>query len=196
MTKRLFVAISFSDAFNGELDAWLKKLRKTADRKEIDVRWTSTSSAHVTLAFIGDTPVSRIADVEAKLQSVSARHAAFPLKIRKVGGFPSIEHARVLWLGVQKSQRLLRLQADLADELQPPTNSEHDDYAPHLSFGRLRNPRSCRDLLSPFHHADFGRQPVREILLFESVQSGTVTVHRVLSRASLQGDAAEGSVEL
>jgi 2'-5' RNA ligase len=182
--KRLFVAIGFSEGFRKEVETWMRKLRKTADQKEMSVKWTPPDHFHVTLVFLGNTPEGEIPRLTDALARVASRHRPFELKIRSVGAFPAVEHARALWLGVQRSQALLDLQSDLENELGKSSEETHE-FTPHLTFGRLRSPKSCRDLLSPFQHADFGRQQVSEIVLYESLQAGNFPVYKPVARAPL-----------
>lgn len=190
MTQRLFVGIGFEANFAAQVETWMKKLRKTADRKDLTVKWTPKDNLHVTLVFLGDTEPEALLGIEAALARVAERRAGFAVKIRNVGAFPTIEQARVLWLGVQRSQALLDLQSDLEKELGFPPS---EDYVPHLTIARLRNPKGCRDLLSPFAHADFGRQEVREIVLYESLQIGAFPVYRPVVKYELRGAAVEAS---
>jgi 2'-5' RNA ligase len=43
-----------------------------------------------------------------------------------------------------------------------------EDFNPHITIGRLRNPKSCKDLISPFVRKSFGSVHVNKIVLFES----------------------------
>lgn len=186
---KLFVGIGFSEEFRTRAGLWLKKVRKTADQKEIGIKWSPLENLHVTLVFLGARAGSDLPEISERLARVASGHAPFHLKVRHVGGFPSIEQARVLWLGVRKSQALLDLQVRLEKEL-GAFPDEDFDYHPHVTFGRLRSPKGCRDLLSPFQHADFGRQEVREIVLFESVQVGSFPEYRRRASFPLTGAAA------
>ena len=192
---KLFVGVGFEESFSSAVDLWLKKVRKGADQKNLEVNWTPSANLHVTLAFLGPTKESELPELETKLLESAYQHQAFELKIRGVGTFPSIEQARVLWLGCQRSQALLNLQSDLENRLftQPPqaAHGREQEFTPHLTFARLRNPKGCRDLLSPFTHADFGRQLVSEIILFNSVQSGNFVVYKPVRRFALQSQSLD-----
>ncbi len=180
--KRLFIGIGFSEKLTTALEPWIRKLRKTADHKETHLKWVPRENYHVTLVFLGNTPKSAISEISEKMNLVAARHSKFQLKIREVGAFPSPAQARVITVGVQRSQAILDLQSDLENELQVPGDRE---YAPHLTLARLKNPKSCRDLLSPFQHLDLGKQEVFEITLFESILAGPFPVYRKLFTAPL-----------
>lgn len=184
-TKRLFVGLGFSGQFARDLEPWIQKLKKTADHKEIGLKWTVPENYHVTLVFLGATAEEEIPGIHEKMKAAAERRAGFSLKIRGLGGFPSPRSARVLYLAVQRSQAILDLQSDLESLLKKPDEVE-PDYTPHLTLARLRNPKNCRDLLSPFEHLDLGRQDVNEIRLFSSTLAGPYPVYEQLLRVPLK----------
>lgn len=186
--KRLFVGLGFSEEFKNSLEPWIKKIRKTSDRKDISLRWAPPLNYHVTLVFLGNTKEENIPNIEFKIHQVAQRHAPFQLKVRNMSGFPTLTQARVLYLGVQRSQALLDLQADLEGELLPADLAEAD-YSPHLTLARLRNPKNCKDLLSPFEHIDLGKQPVLSLNLYQSVLSHGFPVYLRLSQFELAGES-------
>lgn len=177
--KRLFVGLGFTDEFARDFEPWVKKIKKTADHKETSLNWTLPENLHVTLVFLGDTPVSEIPELQSSIRKVAAKHSKFKLKIRGLDGFPTLTQARVLFLGVQRSQAILDLQAELETSLKPPEKQE-SDFIPHLTFARLRSPKSCRDLVSPFHHIDLGKQEVKTIFLYSSVLRGGLIYYEKL----------------
>lgn len=183
--KRLFIGLGFSSKFAKELEPWVKKIKKTADQKEIGLKWTVPENYHITLVFLGDTPEEEIPLIHEKMKIAADLHSSFSLKIRSVGGFPSLQSARVLYVGVQRSQAILDLQSELERQFKSPEEVEHD-YTPHLTLARLRNPRSCRDLLSPFEHMDLGKQEVNEIVLFSSVLAGSFPVYERILEVPLK----------
>jgi RNA 2',3'-cyclic 3'-phosphodiesterase len=187
--KRLFVGIGFSDRFAKSVETWTKKIRKTADQKEIFLKWTPPDNYHVTLVFLGNTPVNDIPRIQETIQQVAENHSSFQLKIRDISGFPTVQQARVLYLGVQRSQALLDLQTNLESTLLPLDKADHE-YSPHLTIARLRNPKSCRDLLSPFAHIDLGKQEVDSVALFQTKLSNGFPTYEKLFRVELNQSSA------
>lgn len=182
--KRIFAGIGFGEELGRDFAPWVKKLKKTADQKEIGLKWTPPENYHVTLFFLGETAEEEVPALAEKLEAAVAPFAGFELKLRGLGAFPSVENARVLYLDVQRSQNLLELQAAVAAALSGGVR-DGDDYLPHLTVSRLRNPKGVRDLLSPFRHVDLGRWAVKEVVLFESIQTGPFSVYKPLHRVPL-----------
>ncbi len=181
---RLFIGLQFSERFSKDLEPWVKKIKKTADQKEMSLKWVPSANYHVTLVFLGNTSPEEVPGIGEKMRKVAQEQAPFDLKVRHIGGFPTVNQARVIYMDIQRSQAILDLQSALEREFKSPDQYEAQ-YTPHLTLARLRNPKSCRDLLSPFEHADLGRQTVREIVLFKSTLAGSFPVYEKLIEVPL-----------
>lgn len=190
MKRRLFFALNATDPLSETFLPTYKKLKINADRREITVKWVPLDNFHVTLTFLGETPTEEIPLLEKALEQVCANFAPFDVKIDDVGAFSNEHDARVLWLGVQKKRRLQELKEQLESSLTEQNLLHHKDerdFSPHLTFGRLRNPRSVKDMISPFKRKSFGKIHVNEIILYESKMQGIYPVYVPIFRAQLTG---------
>ncbi|XGC80165.1 RNA 2',3'-cyclic phosphodiesterase [Bdellovibrio bacteriovorus] len=190
-TRRLFLALNATDPLSQSFLPTYKKIKINADRREIDVKWVPIDNFHVTVTFFGDTPEQNIPRIEEVLNQVCANFAPFDLKIDDVGAFSNEHDARVLWLGVQKKRRFQELKEELENtffDAELLKQKEERDFSPHLTFGRLRNPRSVKDMISPFKRKSFGKIHVNEIVLYESKLQGHYPVYIPIYRAKLTGE--------
>lgn len=196
-TKRLFFALNASNPLATSFLPTYKKLRINADKKEISVKWVPPENFHVTLTFLGDVEVGSILCLHDVLRKVCSEFASFELKIEDVGAFTNEHDARVLWLGVQ-NKRVLNEFKNLLDQTLQAEGlfaGEMRDFKPHLTFGRLRNPRSVKDMISPFKRKSFGKIQVNEIVLYESKLEGNFPVYTPILRCPLSGLAQSVAVE-
>jgi 2'-5' RNA ligase len=105
---RLFVAIDPPDAVRDALGALARPIRGVA--------WTSPEQFHLTLRFIGDTPASRLPEIERALAAVEVE--SFTLPVECAGSFPPDRPARVLWVGTGGGHpRLFQLRQKIDDGL-------------------------------------------------------------------------------
>lgn len=185
MKKRLFIAIRCDRGIEKEIVPIMKKLKISAGQKELEMRWTPPENFHVTVVFIGESSKEEIPLIEEKMRQVAAHHAPLTLKIAGIGAFPTDQSSRVIWLGVQNSKNLRRLQAELAQEI---TNRDHQEFSPHLTIGRLRNPHSTKDLISPFVRKSIGKVQVSEIVLYESIAKQAFPTYRPIVSIPLTGE--------
>ncbi|MCB0367111.1 MAG: RNA 2',3'-cyclic phosphodiesterase [Bdellovibrionaceae bacterium] len=191
--KRLFFAIQPEGLKDSpEIQTLVKKLRIGVDRRGWEVKWTPDVNWHFTLSFVGETEEERVPEMLDILKNVAEHGAHFNLPLKGVGAFPSEREARVLWVGAPAKRSLVELQQTLAGELEKrgfPIDER--GYRPHLTVGRLRNPKGVGDLISPFVRNKFGEFQVTEILLMESVQARFFPVYKILAREPLMGLVSE-----
>ena len=179
-TKRLFVAVDLGSSLSESFFSTLKKLKINADKKELFLRWTPPENYHATVTFIGETDASRIPEVQKCIEKVCYEFTSFDLKIEDIGAFSHEHEARVLWAGVQNKRYLNELKNALDTELVAQgliPDFEDREFVPHMTFARLRNPKSVKDLLSPFKRKSFGKTKVAELVLYESKIQGAFPIY-------------------
>lgn len=134
---RTFIAIELDEPLRQALGRVQGKFKRQIAPQ--DVKWVAVENIHLTLKFLGDTPVGRLPDIEAALQAACAGHAPFEISFEGRGCFPNFRRPRVIWVAVRdKGQALLRLQTDVEKYIVPlgwPT--EERGFSPHLTLGRV-----------------------------------------------------------
>jgi RNA 2',3'-cyclic 3'-phosphodiesterase len=145
---RLFVAIEPPAGVLAELAAAVAPLTAAAP----ELRWTSRSSWHVTLAFLGDVDETTLPELSTRLGRAAHRHPPQRLAIAGGGAFPSAARARVLWAGLRTDVRALRSLASSvaagARRAGAPPPDESRKYNPHLTLARCREPADVAVLTS------------------------------------------------
>lgn len=181
-TKRLFVAIKPSLGQIFQLDPYFKKLKKSFDQKEIQIKWSPLENMHITLSFLGDTPEEKIPILREKLSEIAIHASEFNLKIHDLGAFDHFQKARTLFVDVQRSQSLLDLQSLIEQKLELIPQQQ---YYPHMTLGRLRNPNSIESAASPFKKIDLGKGEISSLFLMESQLRGHFPVYSDVFEAPL-----------
>ena len=100
---RLFVAIKTSD----EVRNYLRKLQKSFEGIG---NFNFTKEFHLTLKFLGEVEENNVEKLNGLLKEV--KHKRFELCIDKLGVFPGVKNARVLWVGVRGDVKPLRDKAE------------------------------------------------------------------------------------
>lgn len=194
--KKLFIAINASDPLSKTFEPSLKKLKMNADKQGIGVKWVMPNNYHVTVVFLGNHSEDKIPQIQEILQQVCNDCVPFELKVDDIGAFATEHEARVIWLDVQFKRVFgeLKLKLDEAfreKDLLPPV--ERGEFSPHLTLGRLRNPRSIKDMISPLKRKSFGKIKVIEVVLYESKMQGALPVYIPLFRCQLLGQDSESN---
>lgn len=122
---KLFVAIDLPDSVTAEL--------VRIQPAPLDgIRLAAPDQMHLTLHFIGESSIDRLA---AALATV--RFPEFSLAIEGVGQFPSANSAVILWAGVKRTAELLALHESVAQALaRIGFQSEERQYNPHVTIAR------------------------------------------------------------
>ena len=190
MKKRLFFALNATDPLSTTFLPTYKKLRINADQRDMMIKWVPLDNFHVTITFLGEMDEEHIPALQECLQQACRETRAFDLKVEDVGAFSNEHDARVLWLGVQNKRCLGEFKQrldQLLEEKNLLTHLEAREFKPHLTFARLRNPRSVKDMISPFKRKSFGKIHVDEIVLYESKMAGAFPVYSPIARSKLTG---------
>ena len=136
---RTFIAIELDDALKTALTQVQEQL-KSARVSRIG-RWISPNSIHLTLKFLGNVPVARIAEIEQAIRQACASFAPFDISLAGAGCFPNARRPRVIWVGVDGDvETLNRLQRSIESELSSiGFATEKRRFHPHLTLARIRD---------------------------------------------------------
>ena len=134
-TYRLFVAAHVPDPIKD----YLGSVQQYLKHSQAAVSWTAPHAMHLTLWFLGDTDRSRVAELERALHECQALPAPL-VRLGQAGAFPSMQRARVVWMGLEgQLERLFDLHRALGGALAARGVAlERRPYHPHLTLGRIR----------------------------------------------------------
>ena len=130
---------------------------------------------HLTLKFLGDTPLSKIPDIKKTLAVVAQSQKPFTLRVEGLGAFASWDHPRTIWVGLTSPPGLLSLAANInqiTSQLGFPV--ENRQFSPHLTLARVsegadRNKvKQCINQLRQASNVVFGDFTVSQLVLFQS----------------------------
>lgn len=166
-TIRAFIAIHLPQ----EVQTYLGEVSRNAARDVPTgaVRWVKPELMHLTLCFLGDTPVERLPALKAALDDAAANRKPFELRLDKLGCFPNASRPRVVWVGVAGALSAAQsLKAALDDALEPlGWQPEGRPFQAHLTLGRVKH--SNDQIRLPWGRAvDPLSIPVAEIYLVQS----------------------------
>ena len=136
-TLRTFIAVELDQ----ELRAKLRDLQRQLDSQMAprSVRWVRPEGIHLTLKFLGDTPLDRIEAVKDAVSRAADSVRPFTFAVGGLGCFPNTRRPRVVWVGLQEvTGNLSQLKRAVETEVAPlgfPT--EKRAFHPHLTLGRV-----------------------------------------------------------
>lgn len=166
MAKRLFIAFDISERARRIAADHIDHLKRETPVKGIG--WVRPENLHVTVKFLGETDETRIPQLIDKLKEIIDLSPQFNVHLSG----PEILGKRVVSLRIAAENETAyalrdQIEAGLAALGFTP---EDRRFHPHLTLGRIRDPRAAsglatQHLQTKIEPVEFG---VREIVLYES----------------------------
>ena len=163
---RTFLALPVGD----DLKAKVAELQKAWEKQLPNVRWARPDNLHLTLHFFGDVTHETLEKIKVSMLSVKGCHAPFQVEVNGLGGFPSPQRSRVIWLGLtpvaplQQVHRTVQLKLG---EIGIPV--EQKPFTPHLTIGRTRSGTTdLKNAAVTLSDTPIGHLVVDRLILFES----------------------------
>jgi 2'-5' RNA ligase len=185
---KLYLAL---DTANLNLD--LKKLKINLEKsKNFEHKWVPLHQWHIPLCPLGEVEFESLSEIQNKLNVIRIRHNSFEIKLDGVWAYPSQDHGRLLWVGVQNVKELRSLQEDVFSEFNEliPKETLDKPFKPYLPIVRFRNYKEVSDLLSPHKNSHFGKVRINKIIIYEMTSQGAFPVYRKLQEFELNQEVS------
>ncbi|MBC7263082.1 MAG: RNA 2',3'-cyclic phosphodiesterase [Chloroflexi bacterium] len=189
---RTFVAIELSD----DLCAALRRMQATLKaNKEAQIgRWVAPESIHLTLQFLGNVGLNRLAEIQAAIERGCTGHTPFDIELGGLGCFPNTRQPNVVWVGLAGDlESLQSLQHDVEQQLAAlGFRPEDRPFKPHLTLARVRKDVSKAEraalgaLVERTPCTESARMTVRQVSLMRSDLRPTGAVYTRLFAAELR----------
>ena len=185
-TIRAFIAIELSSEIRQEL-SFVQSQLKTVNA---DLKWVRPESIHLTLKFLGNITQEKIGEVKKILDTISQNHKPFEVSLFQIGGFPKLEHPRVIWVGIDKGCSQAESIAKDCEEALSNIGFEKEKrpFSAHLTLGRVRSPKGRNELVSKIKALDFKPSAVtaiNKLTLFQSTLTPKGSIYTPLHEAIL-----------
>ncbi|MFQ5716412.1 MAG: RNA 2',3'-cyclic phosphodiesterase, partial [Nitrospinales bacterium] len=139
-TVRAFIAVDlppFAKETVAEAQDYFKSL-------DLDAAWVKPGNIHLTLKFLGDIEVPKIAEIQRSVAPAVGQFPCISVSLGKVGVFPNLNRPRVLWIGLEDAATgsLESLRDTIENQLQAVGfKPELKKFSPHLTLGRIKSAR-------------------------------------------------------
>ncbi len=185
--KRLFVGARISVAAANTLAGCAETLARRARDAGVELRWVAPANYHVTLAFLGWTGVEAIGPVCDALAAATAAESRIAFRTSRLGAFPSLDQASVLWAGIEDGAPLARLARSIGEALAALGFArDARPYHPHVTIARLPATRAIRDVVLPMAEQMFGDTRIDAVSLLESETKSSGSVYHELQKITFK----------
>lgn len=184
--KRIFIALKVEA---GETLLNLISALKSGMNKDV-IKWTNPDNIHITLAFLGDTEEITIKAIGSMLNEKCKGSGEFELFIKGAGVFRNLKDPRIIWTGIDPSEKLNHLNAIIMNGLNG-LNIKLEDrpFKPHLTLGRIKHlndSEKLKALIEQFQYSEIQLVPINEVILFESILLKSGPVYKPLAKFKLE----------
>lgn len=127
---RLFIAINFPNDIKDSLMNTINQLKDNCTNGS----FTKYDNLHLTIAFLGEIPPSKISKIKADMDNVS--FSQFELTLSGIGRFKRTG-GDIYWYGIDRCVSLNKMHEQLCDNLRSSGfEIEERKFSPHLTLGR------------------------------------------------------------
>jgi RNA 2',3'-cyclic 3'-phosphodiesterase len=189
---RLFVALAISTEVRENLASLIRDLH-TADSHP---KWVNPDNLHVTLKFIGEVTPERVIEISDALAVVRTQRQVIA-EFHGIGFFPDARRPSVVWVGIQPSEILCTLAAEVNRVLAIVTvPREEKSFVPHLTIARFRETRlsaELRDEIEKRKAREFGTLAANEFHLVGSKLKSSGAEYTTLRSFRFAPEDSKGS---
>ncbi len=182
---RIFVAIELSE----EKKEHFLLVRKSLEKVNEDVRWIRREAMHITLKFLGEVSKDKVEEIKNNLTKTLQGFGSFKIEIKGVGFSPNSVKPRIIWIGIEKTEKLKQLHRIVEDIcFMSGIEREKRGFVAHLTLGRIRSLKKKDELIQKIKKLDnfsFGKIVVKEVSLMESRLFSHGAKHICLEKTSL-----------
>ncbi len=172
-TWRLFIALRFPSEIKRECEKLMSRLRAGIQFTGAHPAWVKAESLHMTLAFLGATPLSKISDIERIMSAATQGVSPLSLTLGRLTLFPTDRNPRVIALHLRgEIGGVQRVQETLSDGLtEAGFRLDQRPFRPHVTLARIKSMRGLaglRDVVAAHQSADVGNFVAGCLTLYRS----------------------------
>ena len=169
--KRLFIAVPIREETRSQI---AQSIFSNAAVRRMPIRLTAFQNLHLTLQFLGNVGENRIPVLKQILNRISAPDTREELAFTGIGAFPGPSVPKIIWLGIEPNNYLLKVQNRITQDLiWNGFDADRKKYKPHLTLARVKEGSSLSaDAFSNLEALRagivIGNSPIDRVTLFES----------------------------
>lgn len=186
---RTFIALEISEAIKEEITKIQDEIKQS---NSISGKWVLKDNMHLTLKFLGDTPLDKVKKVKEAIQDCFREDNLINCNVAKVGVFPNDRFARVIWVGIEKGDiEIINLAKKIEKILSKlGFKKEKKDFKTHITICRPKQILDRNHFQLILEKINNSFQPkefvINKIIFFESRLTPQGPIYTPLSSICLQ----------
>ncbi|MCX7626746.1 MAG: RNA 2',3'-cyclic phosphodiesterase [Candidatus Sumerlaeaceae bacterium] len=154
---RMFIAVAFPSEVKAECGKLIQRLKTGIQFSGAFPSWVKASSLHLTLAFLGNTSVDRISELQCFMEEATSGVRPLHLRLAGVTLFPTPKNPRVIALHLTGDLAgIEKIQTTLAQKLKRAGYPlDNRPFRPHVTLARIKSMRGLAGIRDVVHaHRD------------------------------------------
>jgi len=153
---------------------------------DCNVKWVDPDRVHMTLKFLGDVKMRKIDEIAEALENALREITPFEMTLDNLGGFPGIDHPKVIWIGIKEGKAQTEKIAERIEQALGMIGIKKSpkQFAAHLTIGRVRSPRNIVQLsraLQEIGLPDGLAQTISTVTLYKSTLTPSGPIYEPLN---------------
>jgi len=144
---RLFFAVPIPAETRAAVASIAERVEAEVADGRSRIRWVRMDGLHLTLRFLGPTPLEAVPALIALTDAAAAATPPVAIELGGAGAFPSVDHPRTLWVGLRAGEAALQALARTVETgVAVATGGlplETRPFAPHLTIARTDGVRNA-----------------------------------------------------
>lgn len=142
---RAFIALELPEKRKTEIGKIQQELKKAG----VQARWVKPESSHLTLAFLGPITPNKIEPVGKILNDVARQVKPVQLHLLKIGCFPSLTKARIVFVDLGgELDKLNALAIKIREQLKKEKiYFDKKPFVSHITLGRIKKRQDLTQLI-------------------------------------------------
>ncbi len=149
------------------------------------LKWVDPYDAHITLKFLGDTPIPQLPALVEALDEVAERWEPFEVQLEALGAFPNVHRPSVLWIGVAEGEKPLTHLYNAVEVALKKIGFKpvRETFVPHVTLARVPShwtqaqQRTMGELIGPSELPELPAFVVDGVALMRSTLTPEGAIH-------------------
>ena len=184
---RTFIAIDIGETVAANIGGLQNEIRGFLDPKQEGIKWVDPELTHLTLKFLGDVEEDQIAGITEIVARTAENFKKFSIEVKKVSSFG--RPPRVVWIGINVSDILCRLQSRLDSRLtKAGFEADEKKFVGHLTLCRVKDfavGKQLKRIIPGFEGFSAGKIHVKSICVYKSELTKTGPEYTLLASYNL-----------